>query len=327
MKIVVLGGGGFIGSAIIDRLLHDGHEIRVFERPRIDPYRSFRSEERVEWITGDLMSPHDIHGAIKGMDAVLHLISTTLPKSSNDDPIFDVQSNLVATLQLLDAMVVQCVRKIIFISSGGTIYGEPKYLPIDERHPTEPKVAYGITKLAIEKFLLMYQHQHGIKANILRVANPYGERQRVETAQGAVSVFLNRALRRKTIEIWGDGSVIRDYIYIKDVADAFARALVYDGPHSVFNISTGYGTSLSELINMFESILGQEVPYVFHPARQFDIPVSILDNTLAKIELGWQPLTSLENGIVYTIDWMLKEMNRLARNTASGVVNSTLLDI
>ncbi|MFZ4524747.1 MAG: NAD-dependent epimerase/dehydratase family protein [Chlorobium sp.] len=314
MKIVVLGGGGFIGSAIIDRLLHDGHEIRVFERPRIDPYRSFRSEERVEWITGDLMSLHDIHGAIKGMDVVLHLISTTLPKSSNEDPIFDVQSNLVATLQLLDAMVVQSIRKIIFISSGGTIYGDPKYLPIDERHPTDPKVSYGITKLAIEKFLLLYQHQHGIKVNILRVANPYGERQRVETAQGAVAVFLNRALRKKTIKIWGDGSVIRDYIYIKDVADAFALALVYDGPHSVFNISTGYGTSLSELINMLECILGHVVPYVFHPARQFDLPVSILDNTLAKIELGWQPMTSLENGIVCTIDWMLMEMNGHAIN-------------
>jgi len=304
MKITVLGGGGFIGSSIVDRLLLDGHDIRVFERPCIEPYRSFSSNERIEWVSGDLMSIYDINEAIIGMDAVLHLVSTTLPKNSNDDPIYDVQSNIVATLQLLDAMVAQHVRKIVFISSGGTVYGHPQYLPIDERHPTEPKVSYGITKLTIEKYLQMYQHLHGIKANILRVSNPYGKRQRVETAQGAVGIFLNRALSGKPIDIWGDGSVTRDYIYISDVADAFARALIYDGQKSVFNISTGVGTSLRELINMIENILGWRVPHSYYAARQFDVPISILDNTEARKELGWQPLISLPVGLVRTIEFL-----------------------
>lgn len=304
MKIVVFGGGGFIGSTIVDRLLLDGHEIRVFERPRIDPYRQFMPGERVEWLTGDLMSVHDVTNAVVGMDAVLHLVSTTLPKNSNDDPIYDVQSNLVATLQLLGAMLAQGVRKIVFISSGGTVYGNPQYVPIDERHPTEPRVSYGITKLAIEKYLLMYQHLHGIKATILRVANPYGERQRIETAQGAVGVFLSRALQGQAIDIWGDGTVTRDYIYIQDVADAFARAVVYGGPKSVFNICSGIGTSLNELIELLERVLGQRVQRNYLPARAFDVPVSVLDNSLARAELDWQPTVPMEAGVRRTAEWM-----------------------
>ena len=203
MKIAVLGGGGFIGSAIIDRLLLDGHCIRVFERPRIDSYRPFGAQEQVEWTNGDFMSQHDVRKAVSGVDTVMHLVSTTLPKSSNDDPIFDVQSNLVASVQLLRLMVEERVGKIVFISSGGTVYGQPRYLPMDELHPTEPQVSYGITKLAIEKYMSMFHRLHGLKPVILRVANPYGMRQRVETAQGAVAVFLDRALRGQPVEIWG----------------------------------------------------------------------------------------------------------------------------
>ena len=305
MKCVILGGGGFIGSAIADRLLRDGHEIRIFERPRVVPYRIFDSNEHVEWITGDMLSTHDVRDAIRGADVVLHLVSFTLPKSSNDDLVYDVQTNLVATIHLLNEMVLQNISKIVFISSGGTVYGIPKYLPIDERHPTEPLVSYGITKLTIEKYLLMFQHLHRIKANILRVANPFGQRQRVETAQGAVTVFLHRALHGQMIYIWGDGSVIRDYIYINDVADAFARAVEYSGPHSVFNISSGVGTSLNELVGALEEILDKPVARRHLEARPFDVPVSILSSVLAKDELGWTPQTTLRDGIARTAKWMM----------------------
>lgn len=304
MKIAILGGGGFIGSAIADRLLKDDHELRIFERPRVEPYRQFSDDERVEWLTGDLMSVYDMSRVIDGVDVVLHLVSTTLPKSSNDDPVYDVQSNLVASLQLLSVMVAKHVRKIVFISSGGTVYGNSTYLPIDENHPTEPRVSYGITKLATEKYLLMFQHLHGIKANILRVANPFGERQRVETAQGAVGVFLSKTIQNQPLEIWGDGSITRDYVYISDVAEAFARAVEYDGAKSVFNISSGAGTSLNELISMLELVLGREVVRHYRPGRPFDVPVSILDNSLARQELGWEPRVKLEEGIVKTADWM-----------------------
>jgi UDP-glucose 4-epimerase len=306
MKITILGGGGFIGSAVVDRLLKDGHTLRIFERPRVEPYRQFSDFETVEWLTGDLMSVHDISAAIDGVDVVIHLVSTTLPKSSNDDPVFDVQSNLISTLQLLDAMVASRVPKIVFISSGGTVYGNPVYLPIDEKHPTDPHVSYGITKLAIEKYLLMYQRLHGIKANILRVANPFGERQRVETAQGVISVFLSKAIQHQPIEIWGDGSVSRDYIYIGDVAEAFVRAIGYDGAKSVFNICSGVGTSLNEVIEMLERVVDHELVRQYRPARAFDVPVNVLDNSLARQEFGWVPLVTLESGIMKTADWMRK---------------------
>lgn len=311
MKIVIFGGGGFIGSTIADRLLLDKHKLRIFERPRVPPYRKFAESERVEWMTGDFSSTHDLGDAISGMDVVLHLVSTTLPKSSNDDPIYDVQSNVVATLQMLNAMVTHKVGKIVFISSGGTVYGNPAYLPIDEKHPTNPLVSYGITKLTIEKYLQMYSHLYGINAITLRVANPYGERQRIETAQGAIGVFLHHALKGLPIEIWGDGSVTRDYIHVSDVAEAFVRAVEYSGATTLFNISSGNGTSLNDLIHMLENMLGRPVDVRYKPGRPFDVPVSVLSNDLARAELGWAPEVSMQDGIARTAQWMKRELEKL----------------
>ncbi|PYR34561.1 MAG: NAD-dependent epimerase [Acidobacteria bacterium] len=300
MKIAILGGGGFIGSAIADRLLRDRHAIRIFERPRVEPYRRFADHERVEWLTGDFMSAQDVNLSIEGVDVVIHLVSTTLPGSSNHDMVYDVKTNLVATLQLLDAMVARGVRKIVFISSGGTVYGKSRYLPIDESHPTDPLVSYGITKLAIEKYLLLSQHLHGNKVVILRVANPFGQRQRVETGQGAVAAFLGKAMRGEPVEIWGDGSVMRDYIYVRDVAEAFARAVEYEGEQSVFNISTGVGTSLNELADRVERVLGRQVLRHYRPGRSFDVMQNVLDNSRARQELRWEPLVGLDEGLALT---------------------------
>lgn len=310
MKIVIFGGGGFIGSTIADRLLLDDHELRIFERPRVVPYRKFKENERVEWVTGDLSNTHDVNDAIEGVDAVVHLVSTTLPKSSNEDPIYDIQTNLVATLQMLNAMVAQNIRKIIFISSGGTVYGNPVYLPIDEKHPTDPIVSHGITKLAIEKYLQMFECMHGIKAITLRVANAYGERQRIETAQGAVGVFLHHALKDIPLDIWGDGSVTRDYIHVSDVAEAFVQAVAYSGTKNCFNISSGAGTSLNELIDMLEDVLGKPILRNYLHGRPFDVLVSVLNNDLAREELQWAPRICMQEGIVRTAEWMKGELAR-----------------
>lgn len=304
MKIVVFGGGGFIGSAIVDRLLRDKHSIRVFERPRVDPYRQFEADEAVEWVTGDLMSTHDVGQAIAGMDVVFHLVSTTLPKGSNDDPIYDVETNLIGSLQILQAMVEKKVGKIVFISSGGTVYGDPRFLPITESHPTDPHVSYGVTKLAIEKYLLLYKHLHGLKVQIMRVTNPYGQRQRIETAQGAVGVFLHRALNGQPVDIWGDGTVVRDYIHVSDVAEAFARAVSYEGNVSVMNISSGVGVSLNELVKAIEGVTARPLECNYQEGRPFDVPVSVLDNQLAKHELGWAPVVSLDAGLRDTVNWI-----------------------
>lgn len=302
MKCLVLGGGGFIGSHVVDQLLTAGHEVRIFERPRVPRYREF-PRGSVEWVEGDFQNAAVVRDAVEGMDTLIHLVSTTLPKSSNDDPVFDVQSNVVATLRLFEHAVAARVRRIVFISSGGTVYGPPLTQPIPESHPTDPRVSYGIVKLAIEKYLALFHAQHGIDYVILRVANPYGERQRVDVAQGAVAVFIDRALWQVPIEIWGDGSVVRDYIHVDDVARAFVRAVDHTGPPGVFNIGSGTGHSLNQLLAQLESMLDRKVERRYLPSRGIDVPSNVLDVSRAREHLGWAPQISLETGFGRTIAW------------------------
>ena len=302
MKCLVLGGGGFIGSHVVDQLLDAGHDVRIFERPRVPRYRDF-PPGRVEWIEGDFQNAAAVRPTLDGIDTVIHLISTTLPKSSNDDPIFDVQSNVISTLRLCDFAVEAGVRRIVFISSGGTVYGVPRHLPIREDHPTDPKVSYGIVKLAIEKYLALYHAQRGLGYVVLRVANPFGERQRVDVAQGAVAVFVDRALRQLPIEIWGDGSVVRDYVYVADVARAFVRAVEYEGPPCVLNIGSGTGYSLNDLVDRLETMLSRSIERRYLPSRGIDVPRNVLDIARARTELLWTPTVTLDDGIVRTLEW------------------------
>ena len=307
MKIIVFGGGGFIGSTIVDKLLVDGHDLKVFERPRVEPYRQFANHEKIKWLTGDLQSKSDLNNAMFDVDLVVHLVSSTLPKSSNENTIYDVQTNVIGTLQILDIMVEKNIKKIIFISSGGTVYGTPRYLPIDELHPCCPEVSYGITKLTIENYLRLYSKLHGLKTITLRVTNPYGPRQRVETAQGAVGVFMHRANAKLPIEIWGDGSVTRDYVYVDDVAEAFKSAVHYNGDCDVFNISSGLGTSLNELMLVIEDVLNIKINKSYQDARACDVQINVLSHELALQELKWRPKTSLHKGIQLTAAWMIEQ--------------------
>ncbi len=313
MKIVVFGGGGFIGSAIVDRLLQEEHQIVVFEHARVQPYRAFLPTEQVRWHSGDFLSVYDVGEAIRGAEIVVHLVYTTLPKSSNDDPIYDVQSNIVGTLQLLNSMVEHNVSRIIFISSGGAVYGNSVPQLIDENHPTDPLVSYGVTKLAIEKYLLIYERLRGIRPVILRVANPYGKRQRIETAQGVVGAFIHHAMHGQPIEIWGDGSVTRDFIYVEDVAEAFAQAIHYHGTERIFNIGSGKGVSVNDLIEILERILRCSVNKVYKEARAFDVQVSVLSNERARLHLGWMPRIGLYEGITRTIAWSNQQQLDLTR--------------
>lgn len=324
MKIAMLGGNGFIGSAVTDNLLSAGHEITALKRPGTALYRKFTSGECISWIIGDVRSSSDVRHAIEGADVVMHLVSTTIPKNSNEDPVYDVSTNLTATLRLLQTMADADVRRIVFISSGGTVYGPPQYLPMDERHPTNPCVSYGIVKLAIEKYLLMFQEQRKIKATILRVSNPYGERQRIENAQGVVCTFLKRAMQGLPLEIWGDGNVVRDYLYVGDVADAFVRAVEYDGPESVFNISSGTGLSLNDLVATLEQVLNSHIKRVYRPGRNIDVPVNVLDSQLAKRELSWAPRMSFLEGVAKTIEWMRRNKAWDSTDSANILESSAL---
>lgn len=305
MKSLILGGGGFIGIHLSKALLARGHAVRILERPRLRLDSAISLPNEVEWVEGDFTNPADVADALSGCDKVFHLISTTLPKTSNDNPLYDLETNVAATLRMLDIIRHDTVaRKIVFLSSGGTVYGNPTTTPISEQHPTEPLCAYGIGKLAIEKYLELYRRLYGIEYAALRLANPYGEHQRVDAMQGAIPVFMHKALTNEAIEIWGDGSVVRDYIYISDVVNAIMLAMEYTGPQHLFNVGSGTGTSLNDLVKTLEILLGRPVAYRHLPARKFDASVNVLDIGLASKQLGWKPEVSLIDGMRKLLDHM-----------------------
>jgi UDP-glucose 4-epimerase len=196
------------------------------------------------------------------------------------------------------------VRKVVFSSSGGTVYGVPTRLPVDESHPTLPITSYGVHKLTIEKYLHLNHALHGLDYCVLRIANAYGERQRTETAQGAVSVFLERILRGQPLEVWGDGSVVRDYVYVADIVRAFIATLGDPGEARIFHIGAGAGVSLAQLIEAIGAVVGRPPAVEYTPGRRFDVPASVLDCSLARRVLGWQASTPLAEGLRRTYDWM-----------------------
>ncbi len=301
MKILVLGGGGFVGSHLCDALLLAGHQVRVFEYPGLKPLCPPQTLRRLEWMEGDFTNPVQVDEAVQGCELIYHLISTTLPKSSNDNPVYDAETNVIPSIQLLQSACRHKVGKIIFASSGGTVYGIPQQTPLPEDHPTQPISAYGISKLAIEKYLHLFHTLHGIDYCILRLANPYGTRQRATASQGAVAVFLNKALRDEPIEIWGDGSVTRDYIYIADVISAMLKAMQYPGRQRVFNVGAGVGMSLNQMLADIESILGKTLRRVYLPGRNFDVPTNVLDIRRIRQAFDWSPQTAFVDGLALTL--------------------------
>lgn len=300
MIALVLGGKGFIGSSLITRLHEQGHTVRVLGH---GPPPAFTSK-RLNFFSSDFNLESDYSSMLQGCDAVFHLISTTLPTNSNAGPLADVQGNLLPTLHLLDQMKKFGVTRLIFPSSGGTVYGQARYLPIDEKHPTSPIVSYGVTKLAIEKYIGLYQHAFGLSPICLRISNPYGPGFRRNSPQGAIGAFLNKALNDQPIEVWGSGDVQRDYLYIDDLIDAFMAAAVYKGREWIFNISTGVGTSLNEVLEMVATVTDKKLNICRRDGRSFDVQTNYLDNTLARKELDWQPRTPLALGIERTAYWL-----------------------
>jgi UDP-glucose 4-epimerase len=308
VRSLVLGGRGFIGTHLIDALLDQGHAVRCFDRPNVvELGDSHAKHPHFELYEGDFTSEADISEALQDCDICYHLVSTTLPKSSNADPVFDVESNLVATIRLLTLALKSGVKKVIFVSSGGTVYGDPIQVPIPETHATDPVCSYGIAKLAIEKYLALFHRLHGLDYTVLRLANPFGEGQRTHASQGAVAVFLGKVLRDEPIEIWGDGSVVRDYIHVADVVQALLAALEPSRQEHVFNIGSGHGHSLNEVLDTIEKITGRVANRQYLSGRGFDVPVSVLNIDRAKNALGWAPTVSFEQGVEQFSMWLLEK--------------------
>lgn len=300
MKALVLGGCGFIGSHLTDALLLAGHKVRVFDRnPEL--YRAPLSQ--VEYRFGDFSDTPKLAEALEGVDVVYHLISTTVPSTSNLAPIEDVQSNLINTLCLLELMVQKKPPKIVFLSSGGTVYGIPDVVPIPENHALRPICSYGVVKVAIENYLHMFHQLHGLEYVILRASNPYGERQGHAGVQGVIGTFLHKVAVEEEIEVWGDGSVVRDFIYVGDLAELCVRAGVVE-TCGVFNAGSGSGYSINEIITTMTEVTGKTIEPRYKAGRGYDVPQVVLDIGRSTSVFGWEPVTKLKAGLTANWKWI-----------------------
>lgn len=313
--VALIGAGGFIGTNLVRRLSDQVADLRCFGRRQAFP----SVLKDVAWFSGDLADPQGtaLAQAIRGCETVVHLASTSTPVNADQDIPADAQANVIDSLSLFEHCVAEGVRRVVFLSSGGTVYGIPTVTPTPESAPTRPITAYGAAKLAIEKYLEVYRRQRGLDYIVLRVANAYGPYQTEEKQQGVIAAFVSKALRGESIEIWGDGSVVRDYIYIDDVAEALIASLFYSGSERVFNIGSGVGTSLLDIASKIEQSLGVHPQKRFRPGRPADVPISVLDCVLAQEELAWQARTSLDIGLRSTVEWLRRY------NSQSSFLNST----
>jgi UDP-glucose 4-epimerase len=295
----VLGGGGFIGANLCRRLAGRGARVRAFSRHFSFPH----SMAGVDLRTGDFRDADALAAAIEGFDVVYHLVHATPPQPANADMAGDISNNVLPSLTLLDLSRKLGVKRIVFLSSGGTVYGRPEIVPTPETAPTEPIAAYGISKLMIEKYLALYEHLHGIDYRILRVTNPFGPFQTTIKQQGVVATLIARGIADERIEMWGDGSAVRDFIYIEDVLDALELVGRDQSKLRIFNIGRCEGHSLREMVGRIQKLLGKELKLDWKDQRPSDVPVSIVSNTRAKDVLGWIPKTPLDDGLEKTIAW------------------------
>jgi len=303
-RVLLIGGSGFIGTHLCSILRERGYRPVVFDR--VAP-----AQAEVEFHQGDMSSVADLWPELlESVSTVFHLAWTTKPQAANDAPFYDLQTNVLASVHLLDGIVRLARRpKLLFMSTGGALYGSSREDLIVEDHATFPINAYGVSKLAFEHYLRLYRHLHGLEYVVFRPSNPYGEFQDPLGAQGAVAVFLGRIAEGAEITIWGDGSVVRDFLYVGDLIGALVAGMerpLREAEPRVFNIGSGRGTSLLQLIEMMERVTGRKARIGFTPGRKADAPRVVLNAARALEFLGWKTTTSLEAGMRRTWDWILR---------------------
>ena len=294
----MLGGGCFIGSHLAEKLVEAGHSVRIFDIRNFSHKNIESLVGQVEIIEGDFHNIRDLRAALKDIDCVFHLVSSTIPSNSVINPVFDIETNLVSSVKLLEECLLNNnIKSFNFISSGGTVYGIPNTIPIPETHTALPLNSYGIIKFTIENYCRLYRRNYGLNCRIFRLSNPYGEHQNPHGLQGVIPVFLHKAISGEEIEIWGDGSVIRDYIYIEDVTKVLSASLTIQSDDFIFNVGTGDGHSLNDIIETIRQVVKSDLRIKYLQGRTFDVPVNILDISKTKAIFSWNPNVGLHEGI------------------------------
>jgi len=301
MKILVTGGAGFIGSNVVDALVKDGHEVTVLDNLSTGKEENINPE--VKFYNIDLLDMESLELAFREFkpDVVNHHAAQIDVRKSVEDPAFDAETNIIGSINLFELSINAGVRRIIFSSTGGALYGELEKLPVSEDTPIEPLSPYGVAKYCTENYLNYFKRLYGIERVILRYANVYGPRQDPLGEAGVVAIFTGKILKGEKPVIYGDGTQTRDYVFVEDVVKANVLAL--EGKEGIYNIGTGRETSVNELINVFSKVLGREVEPEYAPPRKGEVRRISLAGEKAKRELGFVPKYSLEEGLKKTIEW------------------------
>lgn len=304
-NVTVLGGFGFIGRHLVARLVRDGYPVTVFGHAAHEEL-AVEGPGTVRYCHGDFANAVELGQAIMGSEVIFHLIGNTVPQSSNANPRFDVDAHIGPTLTLFDLCREHGVRQVIFTSSGGTVYGITGQSPIPENHPTLPISSYGIQKITIEHYMRLYNRLHGLNATVLRIANPYGPGQNIGRNQGLIGMVCAKIKHHQAMEIWGDGTVVRDYIFIDDLVDAMERVILSVDGFEIYNVGTGIGTSINQVLDIFRSIGTFQLELKYRDGRPVDIPCNILDIGKIGQKFDWTPQIDLTSGIRETLDSCLE---------------------
>ena len=309
MKILLLGAAGFIGTNLtIELAKKTEDEITLVDRSKafFKPVVSM-DLKNVHILEADLTVDMDFDSILKDQEVVYHLVSTTVPTTYNQHISQELVSNVIFSANLFEACIRCDVKKVVFVSSGGTVYGKEVDCPLKEKTATNPISSYGVQKITIEKLLYLYRYMYGLDYRIIRLANPYGPYQRPNGVLGAVTTFTYKALKGDEITVYGDGSVVRDFIYIDDAIRAIMKIVNGENKHRTFNLGCGYGTSIKQVLETIENALGIKLNVSYLEGRKVDVPVNYLDISRYEKYYGALNPISLEDGIRKTADFMKKE--------------------
>lgn len=299
-RCLIIGANGFLGSHLVDELDRRGHEVTAFDR--FSTATPTYTSQSVTRIAGDFLNRADVFVAVQNQDYVFHFLSTTTPASAEDDPTLDVRTNIASSIDLLSMCVEAGISRVYFASTGGAIYGDQPGVVLDENAIPQPVSPYAIGKLAIEGYLRYFERKYALASVVFRISNPYGPRQHVGKMQGVIPIFLNNIRHGLPVTQFGDGSMVRDYLYVQDAIQMMADAVEAGATQGLYNIGSGVGTSVSDVLDAVRKVTGVDPEIAVVSIPPTFVASSVLAVDRFRSEFGPQNVLSLDQGVERTWD-------------------------